>query len=324
MTLCGTLIMKRLERTGAPEFHRPVLVAEVISLLDPRTGGRYFDGTLGGGGHAKEILSASGPDGELWGVDLDEDAVRRSREALSEFPGRTHLFQGNYSQAEYYLGENRIEGAILDLGVSSYQIDRDEKGFTYQRSSPLDMRYDRRSGVTASAVLNTYSEDQLADIFFRYGEERRSRKIARSIVRERAKRPIEDSLRLKEIVTRTVPRDYNQKSVARIFQALRIYVNGELTSLELGLGSIFRLLREGGRFAVISYHSLEDRIVKTHFRYLEADCICPSDVPECRCRKVRMGEILTRRPVRSSLKEREANPRARGAKLRAVQKVTAP
>ncbi len=302
-------------------FHEPVLLGEVLDLLDPVPGGCYLDGTLGGGGHARAILEAAGPGGHLWGVDLDEDAIDFCRGFLEEYGERVHLVRDNFSQLAERLDGITFDGALLDLGISSFQIERPEKGFSYGRKSPLDMRYDRRSGVKASTVLNTFTEEMLAEMFSRLGEERHSRRIARAVARARIEAPIEDSGKLVDVITGVVPRDHNQKSVARVFQALRMYVNDELGSLERGLESIFQLLDDGGKLVVISYHSLEDRLVKRYFRFLEADCICPADFPECRCDKVPMAEVLTRRPIRPSEEETEKNVRARSARLRAIRKV---
>ncbi len=306
---------------GESNFHEPVLLSEVLDLMRPTPGGTYLDGTLGGGGHARALLEASSPGGELWGTDLDEDAISYCRGLEEEFGGRVHLFRDNYARICANMKGKTFDGALLDLGVSSLQIDSSEKGFSYSKNSPLDMRYDRRSGLRADAVLNTYVETDLAKIFFKYGEERYSRRIARAIVMERNAGAIVESRRLAEIITGVIPGDHSQKTVARVFQALRIVVNGELDSLEKGLLSIFERLKDGGRLLVISYHSLEDRMVKRYFKHLEADCVCPADFPQCNCDKVSEAEILTRKPLRASDEEVRANPRARSAKLRGVRKV---
>jgi 16S rRNA (cytosine1402-N4)-methyltransferase len=306
---------------SASRFHEPVLLREVLDFLNPVPGGCYLDGTLGGGGHAKAILEASSPGGHLWGVDLDQDAINYCKGFLGEFGERVHLVRDNFSSLKEQLNGATFDGALLDLGISSFQIDKVEKGFSYRQKSPLDMRYDRRSSVKASTVLNTFTEEMLTEIFSQLGEERHSRRIARAVVRARIDKPIEDSYRLTEVITSVIPRDYNQKSVARIFQALRIYINDELESLELGLESIFKMLDVGGRLVVISYHSLEDRLVKRYFRFLQKDCICPRDFPECRCDKEQMAEVLTRRPIRPSSEETKKNARARSSRLRAIRKV---
>ncbi len=306
-------------------FHEPVLLRETVDLLKPVSGGRYLDGTLGGGGHARAILEASSPDGEVWGFDLDADAILHCGDYLKKAYGeRVHLIRENYAESSTFLKEIRLDGAVLDLGVSSYQIDNPARGFSSSQNSPLDMRFDTRTGTNAATVLNTLSEEELTGIFSRFGEERYSKRIARSLVRAREERPFKGSQRLTEVITRTISKGFGHKSVARIFQALRIFVNDELGSLERGLGSIFGLLDNGGRLVVISYHSLEDRLVKNHFRYLEADCVCPADLPVCGCDKVSQVEILTRKPVIPTSEELLVNPRARSAKLRAVRKIVDP
>jgi len=306
---------------GGFRFHDPVLLDEAIDYLKPSPGGRYLDGTLGGGGHARRILESSNPDGGLWGVDLDEDAIRYCQEHLVAYGDRAHLMREDYSRAvDRWLGME-FDGAILDLGLSSAQIDDPGKGFSSRHDSPLDMRFDNRSGIPASTILNTYSGERIAEILYRYGEERHAVRIARAIVRARERSPIDRSGQLNEVIRGAIPGRFAHKSVARAYQALRIAVNRELEALEAGLGSIFGALRVGGRFVVISYHSLEDRMVKRTFKYLEADCVCPGDLPQCVCGKVSTAEVLTKRPVRPSPRELSENPRARSARLRAVRKV---
>ncbi len=304
----------------ATPFHNPVLLREVIANLAPRPGGHYLDGTLGGGGHARAILEASQPDGEVWGIDLDEDAIRYCEDHLEEFGDRVHLIRENYSRLEPYLEGVTLDGALLDIGVSSFQIDNPDRGFSSRQNAPLDMRFDVRQEETASTILNTFPEEKLAEIFRTLGEERNSGRIARAVVRSREKGPIEDSQQLVDVILGAVPRDHEHKTVSRIFMALRISVNSELYNLELGLESIFGMLGIGGRLVVVSYHSGEDRIVKNFFRHLASRCICPPDIPECRCEKESVAEILTRKPVRPSVEEIESNPRARAAKLRAILK----
>jgi 16S rRNA (cytosine1402-N4)-methyltransferase len=325
MTMGGVCCVGATSMIDTSSFHEPVLLREILGFLKPVSGGRYFDGTLGGGGHAKAILDASNPDGEIWGFDLDADAILHCGDYLKKtYRERVHLIRENYADSSAYLKEIKLDGAILDLGVSSYQIDNPAKGFSSRKNSPLDMRFDTRTGISAATVLNTFSEEELTGIFSRFGEERYSKKIARSLVKARKERPFEESQRLTDVITGAISKGFGHKSVARIFQALRIFVNDELGSLERGLGSIFGLLDNGGRFVVISYHSLEDRLVKNHFQYLEADCVCPVDLPECRCDKVSQVEILTRKPVIPTSEELLVNPRARSAKLRAVRKVVKP
>ena len=305
--------------------HEPVLLSETISLLEPRSNGLYLDGTLGGGGHAEAILEASSPAGRLIGLDRDPRAIERSRIRLARFGDRVELHERNFATLAESpeLAVVRLDGALLDLGVSSAQIDEKARGFSYQQDAPLDMRMGPR-GEPARDLLARADIDELTEIIRRYGEERHARRIALAIVRERERLPIETTGRLREIVERAVPRsEHPLKSVARVFQALRIAVNEELESLSSGLPQIVERLVEGARFVVVSYHSLEDRIVKRYFRDLASDCICPPGLPVCRCDKRSEAVILTPRPLTPAPAETERNPRARSARLRAIERRTA-
>jgi 16S rRNA (cytosine1402-N4)-methyltransferase len=307
-----------------PEWsgHEPVLLRESIELLAPSTDGLYLDGTLGGGGHAEAILEASSPAGRLIGMDRDPRAIEHARTRLARFGDRVRLYEMNFAEIEDApeLASARLDGALLDLGVSSPQIDELARGFSYQRDAPLDMRMGPR-GEPARDLLTRAEIDDLTDILRVYGEERHARRIALAIVRERDRHPIETTGRLREIVEGAVPRsEHSLKTVARVFQALRIAVNDELESLSVGLPEIARRLTDGARLVVISYHSLEDRIVKRFFRELASDCVCPPDFPICRCDKRAEGFVLTPRPLRPSPAESERNPRARSARLRAVER----
>lgn len=307
---------------GADGFHEPVLLKEAIELLDPRDGGINLDCTVGGGGHAEAILEASAPTGRLIGLDRDPAAIEHARRRLARFGDRVELHRTNFAELDRIPSlEGRIlDGALLDLGVSSRQIDDMARGFGYRQDAPLDMRMGPR-GEPARDWLSRADFDTLADVLRKYGEERHARRIARAIVREREREPIETTGRLRSIVEAAIPRgDPPIKSVARVFQAIRIVVNDELGSLERGLELVFDRLKGGGRMVVIAYHSLEDRIVKRTFRDLAADCVCPPDFPVCRCDAVSEARILTRRPVVATQEETEANPRARSAKLRAVER----
>ena len=281
-------------------YHTPVLLKEVVALLQPHRGGVYVDATLGGGGHATELLQASAPDGRLIGLDRDEEALVASRERLKEWGARVELVRANFGELEETLmnvGLTAVDGIVFDLGVSSRQFDEPTRGFSFQREGPLDMRMDRNTGQTARDVLNTASEKELADIFYLYGEERRSRSIAKRIV---AARPIETTVQLADLVG---PRHGRIHPATRVFQALRIYVNDELGNLKRGLESASRVVKSGGRIAVISFHSLEDRIVKRYFK----------ETPTLR--------IITRKPVTAAEEELETNPRARSAKLRVAEQI---
>jgi 16S rRNA (cytosine1402-N4)-methyltransferase len=302
--------------------HEPVLLSETIDLLKPRSDGLYLDGTLGGGGHAEAILVASSPGGRLIGLDRDPRAIERARERLDRFGDRVELYERNFAELDQTpeLASVRLDGALLDLGLSSAQIDEKARGFSYQQDAPLDMRMGPR-GEPARDLLSRAEIDDLAGIIHRYGEERHARRIALAIVRERERQPIETTGRLREIVERSVPRsEHPLKSVARVFQSLRIAVNEELEALTSGLPQIAGRLVEGARLVVISYHSLEDRIVKRYFRELATDCICPPDFPVCRCDKRSEAVILTSRPWTPGSQETERNPRARSAKLRAIER----
>jgi len=291
-------------------------------LLRPRSDGVYLDGTLGGGGHAEAILEASAPSGRVIAIDRDPAALAFTERRLAGYRKRFETIEANFAEVNVHpeLGGQRFDGALLDLGVSSAQIDELARGFSYQRDAPLEMRMGPR-GEPARDLLARADLSDLVRILREYGEERYARSIARAIVREREREPIETTGRLREIVESAVPKSAHPlKSVARTFQALRIAVNDELVSLERGLRAITDRLEDGARLVVISYHSLEDRVVKRFFRDLETDCICPPDLPVCGCDEEREAEILTRRPVRPTPEEIERNPRARSAKLRAVER----
>jgi 16S rRNA (cytosine1402-N4)-methyltransferase len=303
-------------------FHVPVLLSETIELLRPRSGGTYLDGTLGGGGHAEAILEASSPDGRLIGLDRDPAAVEEARRRLARFGNRAELHNVSFAEVDRTPGLEwgMLDGALLDLGVSSAQIDDKARGFSYRQDAPLDMRMGPR-GEPVREWLSRAELSEIQHILREYGEERHAHRIARAIVRERERAPIVTTGRLREIVESAVPASgHPLKSVARVFQALRILVNDELGALDRGLGLSIAALRPGGRLVVIAYHSLEDRMVKHTFRELASDCVCPPDFPVCRCDKRSEVDVLTKRPVVPSAREIEANPRARSARLRAAEK----
>jgi 16S rRNA (cytosine1402-N4)-methyltransferase len=316
--------------------HIPVLVEEVVELLDVKVGKAFVDATLGGGGHAQAILKASSPYGKLIGIDRDHEAIRMSEEILKPFENRTRLFHANFSEMEMILekceswiaaedervadtdmpvsGESlQVDGFLFDLGLSSFQIDYPERGFSYEREGPLDMRMNQRrreaallTEGTAGEVVNNSSVEELTAIIKTFGEERFAKKISKAIERERRKEPILSTLKLAEIVRRAVPRPKAHKSVARVFQSLRIFINEELEELKRGLSIAFEHVKPGGRIGVISYHSLEDRIVKNFFRARKES-----------------GELekITKKVVKSSFLEIERNRRARSAKLRVIEKL---
>lgn len=307
--------------------HRPVLYQEIIQALQPRQAATFIDCTLGAGGHAWGILKESFPDGRLLGLDVDPTAVQIARERLSEFGSRVMIIQESYihmSQMIKEVGWKTIMGVIFDLGVSSMQLDNPERGFSFRKQAPLDMRFDPGNPVSAQDLVNNLSESELADLIYRYGEERRSRMIAKSLVENR---PIMDTLHLARIVSDAVGRRSYRTTrrkrhpATRTFQALRIAVNQELASLENALPSALEILDIGGRLSVISFHSLEDRIVKNYFRRESKDCICPPKSPICNCGHRATVRLINRRPIFPSHEEIIQNPRARSARLRTVEKI---
>ena len=301
---------------------------EVLSALSPRPGGVYLDGTLGGAGHAGLILAASAPDGLLIGFDRDAEAIAVAGERLAPFGDRVRLFQRNFASIAASLSElgvQAIDGFVLDLGVSSHQLDKEERGFSFLHDAPLDMRMDRGSGPSAADLVNTLAEEELFRIISQYGEERWAKRIASFIVAARAKQPIVRTLELVDLIKGAIPKakwEERLHPATRTFQALRIAVNEELKSLEVGLADLLKLLSKGGRGAVISFHSLEDRIVKESFRTAATGCTCPKGLPGCVCGRVPQFKVVTRKPLRAGDGEVAANPRSRSARLRVVEKIT--
>jgi len=303
-------------------YHTPVLAREVIELLAPRPDGIYLDGTAGGGGHARSILEASAPGGRLFALDRDEDAVRAAGYALEAYGERVAIRQGNFREAHGILDGTAFDGILLDLGVSSHQLDSAHRGFSCDRNGPLDMRMDKTSGASVAEVLARIDQTELARAIREYGESRFSRKIARELVRRRDETPLTETAQLAEAIRSAVPRQAERKNVVQVFQALRILVNDELGALRDGLDVLFSMLVPGGRLAVISYHSLEDRLVKRFFSRLTKSCICPPQAPVCTCGGRAAARPLTRKPVRPQAQELADNPRSRSAKLRAVEKMS--
>ncbi len=307
--------------------HIPVMLEPAIEHLNCRPGGIYIDGTVGGGGYTRAILEKSEPDGTVVGLDWDMEAIERVRERLSVYGSRLILEKADYAdirQALYKHNLERVDGIVVDLGLSSYQIDDAERGFSFMQEGPLDMRMDRELPLSAADLVNTLPERELADLIYRYGEERMSRRIARAIVTERKNRPIEGTRELAELIRKAVPRTRDAVRIhpaTRTFQALRIAVNHELESLERFLPEAFDLLGPGGRLCVVSFHSLEDRIVKETFREWARQCRCPRELAACACEGRPLVRVLTRKTLRPSPDEVERNPRARSARLRAVEKL---
>lgn len=307
--------------TASPaSYHEPVMVREVVALLDPGRGGVFVDATVGGGGHAGAILAA-GADAYLVGLDRDPEALEVARERLAPFAGRFELEEADY--ADFAERDTReLAGVLLDLGVSSRQLDETERGFSFRPGTPLDMRMagERGTGPTAADALNRWPEAELARVFREYGEEPRARALARTVVERRAAKPFETSDDFVAAIRRVLGPRMDAQDKARLFQALRIAVNDELGSLERALPAFRDRLRPGGVIVVIAYHSLEDRIVKEAFREWSRECICPPELPVCRCRGRALGRTLTRRPILPSEEEVAANVRARSARLRAWRK----
>ena len=304
----------------------PVLRDEVVRLLEPRAGGRYLDGTVGAGGHGRAILAASEPDGRLLGLDADEQILAIARERLASFGERVELVHANFRDlAEVARARDfaPLDGVLLDLGVSSLQLDTVERGFSFNADAPLDMRLDRSRGPTAADLVADMDERALADVVFRYGEEQRSRAVARAVVAARRREPIRTTRQLAAIVERVVPRG-RIHGATRTFQALRIAVNDELGSLQVALRQAHHVLSDGGRLAVISFHSLEDRMVKQYFAAQASPCICPPRTPVCVCGRVSTLALVTRKPVVAGEAELAANPRARSAKLRVATRLGPP
>jgi 16S rRNA (cytosine1402-N4)-methyltransferase len=302
--------------------HTSVLIQESMGLLKPRPGECYLDGTLGGGGHAEEILLRSSPDGRVLGLDWDEDAVRAAGQRLNRFGDRLTVRQANFDQAKEILAHinwDRVDGVLLDLGVSSHQFDAAERGFSFQASAPLDMRMDRRQRLTALEIVNSFPEAEIAKIISDYGEDPRARRIAAAIATERKDRAIETTIDLADLISRVKgKRSRAHHPATQTFQALRIAVNRELETLKRFLESGYELLRPGGRMVIISFHSLEDRLVKTAFRKWSEKCVCPPRTLKCECGWSQKAQRLTRKPIIASAEEVRANPRARAAKLRAI------
>lgn len=304
--------------------HKPVMVAEVLAALKPRPGGRYADGTLGGAGHAAAILAASSPTGWLSGCDCDGTAVEAARQRLAEFAGRFEIRRGNFSELADWVPANSCDGVLLDLGVSSPQLDVAGRGFSFQQDGPLDMRLDQRQPMTAADLVNTASAEELAKVFWEFGGESDSRRFARAITHDREQRRFETTRQLAELIERLAPRRGKKTHPAtKIFQALRIAVNDELGSLEKGLAGAVTILKSGGRLAVITFHSLEDRMVKNFGRARARDYTFTGgvDVPELREPRLPELKWLTRKAVKPGAAEVADNPRSRSAQLRVLEKL---
>ena len=308
--------------------HYSVLLNETIENLNIKPDGIYVDGTLGGGGHAYQVASRLSEKGRLIGIDQDADAIAAAGERLKEFGDKITIIRSNYANMKeelHRIGVEKVDGIVLDLGVSSFQLDTPERGFTYRdENAPLDMRMDDRQSLTAKDIVNGYSEMELYRIIRDYGEDKFAKNIAKHIVQERAKKPIETTGELTEIIRASIPMKVQVTGghpAKRTFQAIRIELNKELEVLQNNLDDMIDLLNPGGRICIITFHSLEDRIVKTNFKRNENPGTCPSDFPVCVCGKKSKGKVVTRKPILPSEEELEVNSRSKSAKLRVFERV---
>lgn len=307
--------------------HKSVLLYETVDGLNVKPDGIYVDGTLGGGGHTYEICRRLGDKGSMIGIDQDEAAIEAASARLKDFGEKVTIVRSNYCDMKsqlHKLGIDKVDGIMLDLGVSSYQLDTAERGFSYREDAPLDMRMDRRQEMTAKDIVNDYSEMELFRVIRDYGEDKFAKNIAKHIVAAREKAPIETTGQLTEIIRQSIPMKYQKKSghpAKRTFQAIRIELNRELDVLRDSLDEMIDMLNPGGRLCIITFHSLEDRIVKSAFRKNENPCVCPSHFPVCVCGNVSKGSVVTRKPILPSEEELEYNSRSKSAKLRIFERV---
>ena len=306
--------------------HVSVLLQETVGGLNVKPDGIYVDGTLGGGGHSYEVCTRLGVKGSIIGIDQDEEAIEAASIRLKDFGEKVTIVRSNYCDMKsrlHELGIDKVDGIMLDLGVSSYQLDTADRGFSYREDAPLDMRMDQRSEMTARDIVNDYSEMDLYRVIRDYGEDKFAKNIARHIVQERAKRPIETTGELTEVIRHAIPMKFQKKTghpAKRTFQAIRIELNRELDVLRDSLDDMIDMLNPGGRLCIITFHSLEDRIVKSAFKKNENPCTCPSDFPVCVCGKVSKGRVITRKPILPSEEEMEVNSRSKSAKLRIFER----
>lgn len=306
--------------------HTPVLLKEIIHNLNIKADGIYVDGTLGGAGHSSEIAKRL-TSGKLIGIDQDLNALKKSEEVLSPYRENVILVHNNYENIDKVLldlGIPKVDGILLDIGVSSHQLDEESRGFSYHNDAPLDMRMDKTGPITAWDIVNNYSEKELEQIIFDYGEDRWAKRIAEFIVNERQDKPIDTTLELVTAIKKAIPKAVRMEGnhpAKKTFQAIRIEVNRELDVLKNSIEKMVGLLNPGGRLLIITFHSLEDRIVKDYFRELYKDCICPPEFPQCICEKRREIKIITRKPIVATEEEIRQNPRSRSSKLRIAEKI---
>lgn len=308
--------------------HISVLLEETIENLNIKENGIYVDGTLGGGGHSLEIVKKLGKNGKLIGIDQDEQALKAARLRLKDYQDKTVFVKNNFVHIDKVLEDlhiEKVDGVILDIGVSSHQLDEGERGFSYMKDAPLDMRMDQDQELSAFTVVNEYPKEFLTEIFYKYGEEKWSKRIAEKIAEERQDQKIATTLDLVEVLDHAIPKKVQRQIqghfAKRVFQAIRIEVNQELRVLEEVIPKVVELLKPGGRLCIITFHSLEDRIVKNSFKELNKDCICPPEIPVCVCDHRRKVKIITRKPIEAMETEKENNARSRSAKLRVCEKV---
>ena len=306
--------------------HKSILLTECMDGLSIKPDGIYVDGTLGGGGHSFHILERLGERGRLIGIDQDEDAIKAATKRLEAYENKVTIVRDNYEHFQTILSTlsiPKVDGILLDLGVSSYQFDEADRGFSYRFDAPLDMRMDRRQDFTAKDLLNSYSEAELYRIIRDYGEDKFAKNIAKHIVREREKKPIETTFELSEIISHAIPmkmRVQGGHPAKKTFQAVRIALNRELEVLEESIEEMIKALKPKGRLCIITFHSLEDRIVKKAFRTAEDPCICPKDFPICSCRRKSLGTVISRKAICPTALEMEENPRSKSAKLRIFER----
>lgn len=308
--------------------HISVLLEETIENLNIKENGIYVDGTLGGGGHSLEIVKKLGKNGKLIGIDQDEQALKAAKLRLKDYQDKTVFVKNNFVHIDKVLEDlhiEKVDGVILDIGVSSHQLDEGERGFSYMKDAPLDMRMDQDQELSAFTVVNEYPKEFLTEIFYKYGEEKWSKRIAEKIAEERQDQKIATTLDLVEVLDHAIPKKVQRQIqghfAKRVFQAIRIEVNQELRVLEEMIPKVVERLKPGGRLCIITFHSLEDRIVKNSFKELNKDCICPPEIPVCVCDHRRKVKIITRKPIEAMETEKENNARSRSAKLRVCEKV---
>lgn len=305
------------------EYHKPVLFDEVIENIISDKKAVYVDCTLGGGGHTEGILQKSSDDSKVIGIDQDIEAINFAKRKLEKYKNKLEIFQDNFKNIDtvvYFAGYDKVDRILMDIGVSSNQLDNRERGFSYKYEAKLDMRMSRDLTVSAYNVVNEFSEKEIADIIYKYGEEPKSRKIAKNIVEYRKNRKIETTSELSDIIIKSIGKSMKKHPSKRTFQAIRIFVNKELEVLEEALDKSISLLNKGGKLLVVTFHSLEDRIVKEKFRKYENPCICPSEIPICICNKKSLGKVITKKPIVAGSKELELNNRAHSAKLRIFER----